>query len=146
MGEDVRETVDRRDDPRGVTPWDRAPWRAAALAWAGSALAAHGLRETGERRVRLRPWSVLARISVEDGEPVWFKANPPASAFEAGLTEALSRWPPPTGCGPWPWTPPGAGRCCRTADRSSGTSWTPAPPTRGPGRSRWPGTPNSSGT
>ncbi|MEU9940062.1 aminoglycoside phosphotransferase family protein [Streptomyces lavendulae] len=100
MGEDVRETVDRRDDPRGVTPWDRAPWRAAALAWAGSALAAHGLRETGERRVRLRPWSVLARISVEDGEPVWFKANPPASAFEAGLTEALSRWAPAHGLRP----------------------------------------------
>ncbi|MGO4456214.1 aminoglycoside phosphotransferase family protein [Streptomyces sp. M-16] len=100
MGEEVRAAVDRGDHPRGVTPWDRAPWRAAALAWAGDALAAHGLRATGERRVRLRPWSVLVRIAVEGGTPVWFKANPPASAFEAGLTEALSRWAPAHGLRP----------------------------------------------
>lgn len=41
--------------------------------------------------MRLRPWSVLVRIPVEGHGAVFFKASPPASAFEAGLTEALSR-------------------------------------------------------
>jgi hypothetical protein len=37
---------------------------------------------------------VLVRLSVAGGDTVWFKANPPASAFEAGLTGALARWVP----------------------------------------------------
>ena len=51
-----------------------------------------GLRETGPRRVRLRPWSVIIRVEAD--RPVWFKANPPGSRFEAALTQALSRWTP----------------------------------------------------
>ncbi|MFE7467168.1 phosphotransferase [Streptomyces sp. NPDC057499] len=91
---DVPTTVDRGRYPGARTPWERDEWRADALGWAERALAAHGLRETGTRKVRLRPWSVLVRLCVEDGRTVWFKANPPGSAFEAGLTEALARWVP----------------------------------------------------
>ncbi|MFE7167111.1 aminoglycoside phosphotransferase family protein [Streptomyces sp. NPDC057616] len=85
--------VDRGRYPDLVTPWERAEWRSAALGWVGGVLDAGGLRETGPRRVRLRPWSVLVRLSV-DGGPVWFKASPPAGRFEAGLAEALSEWVP----------------------------------------------------
>ncbi|KUO17428.1 phosphotransferase [Streptomyces dysideae] len=106
MRQDAPTVVDRGQYPDATTPWERDAWRDAALGWAADELAAHGLRVTGRRSVRLRPWSVLVRLSVEgDGRPsgggngrvhdtVWFKANPPASAFEAGLTWALSRWVP----------------------------------------------------
>ncbi|MGW2182220.1 aminoglycoside phosphotransferase family protein [Streptomyces sp. NPDC001732] len=94
MHSDESMTVDRGRYPDAVTPWERRTWREAALDWAGQGLAAHGLRGTGPWKVRLRPWSVLVRMPVADGGTVWFKANPPASAFEAGLTEALSRWVP----------------------------------------------------
>ncbi|MFE7573565.1 phosphotransferase [Streptomyces sp. NPDC057521] len=86
--------VDRGAYPDVVTPWDDPDWRKDALAWAERGLAARGW--TGVRRVavRVRPWSVLVRMSVVGGPDVWFKANPPGSAFEAGLTEALARWVP----------------------------------------------------
>ncbi|MFF5336370.1 aminoglycoside phosphotransferase family protein [Streptomyces sp. NPDC013181] len=87
-------TVDRGRYPDAVTPWERSRWRDDALEWAEGALAAHGLRAWGPCEVRLRPWSVLVRMPVEGHDAVWFKANPPASAFEAGLTEALARWVP----------------------------------------------------
>ncbi|MFJ9537100.1 phosphotransferase [Streptomyces sp. NPDC101225] len=86
--------VDRGRYPEVVTPWERAEWRAAALGWVGGVLGAHGLRETGPRWVRLRPWSVLVRLSVDGTGPLWFKACPPAARFEAGLAEALSAWVP----------------------------------------------------
>lgn len=44
--------------------------------------------------VRLRPWSVVLRIPTESGSPVWFKANPPGSAFEPGLAAELHRLAP----------------------------------------------------
>ncbi|MFI1588091.1 hypothetical protein ACH4WW_09225 [Streptomyces halstedii] len=34
------------------------------------------------------------RLAVEDHNAVWFKANPPGSAFEATLTSALAHWVP----------------------------------------------------
>ncbi|MFK4149236.1 phosphotransferase [Streptomyces sp. NPDC004065] len=86
--------VDRGQYPDVVTPWDDTVWRSAALEWVEDRLAARGLRTTGERRVRLRPWSVLLRVSVRDAGPVWFKANPPGSAFEAALGAELARWVP----------------------------------------------------
>ncbi|MET9296482.1 aminoglycoside phosphotransferase family protein [Streptomyces sp. NPDC003077] len=96
--------VDRGRYEDAVTPWEGPDWRRAALEWAAGELAAHGLRATGLEKVRLRPWSVLVKISVAgtgtpthtDARPgaVWFKANPPASLFEAGLTEALAGWVP----------------------------------------------------
>ncbi|MFE0924477.1 aminoglycoside phosphotransferase family protein [Streptomyces mutabilis] len=86
--------VDRGRFQDAVTPWDDEDWRAAALDWVADGLGACGLRPTGEWRLRLRPWSVLARLSVEGRDAVWFKANPPASAFEGALTAALARWAP----------------------------------------------------
>lgn len=94
MHHDMSMVVDRGQYQDAVTPWEQETWREAALGWAERALAAHGLRETGERRVRLRPWSVLVRLGVEGHGAVWFKANPPGSAFEAALTSALARWVP----------------------------------------------------
>ncbi|MGW4176613.1 phosphotransferase [Streptomyces rubiginosohelvolus] len=91
---DTTTTVDRGRFPDAVTPWEDPVWRAEALAWVAEGLAAHGLAETGPRAVRLRPWSVLVRLTVAGPAPVWFKAVPPAAAFEAGLTEALARWVP----------------------------------------------------
>ncbi|MDT0380814.1 aminoglycoside phosphotransferase family protein [Streptomyces sp. DSM 42041] len=95
MGERTTTSVDRGAYPDAVTPWEQETWRDAALDWARRGLAAHGLRETGRRAVRLRPWSVLVRLSVEGtAGAVWFKANPPASAFEGALTGALAAWTP----------------------------------------------------
>ncbi|MFK0252542.1 aminoglycoside phosphotransferase family protein [Streptomyces sp. NPDC090445] len=102
MRNDIPARVDRGGYPEAVTPWDEEPWRAAVSAWVERELAARGLRESGRREVRLRPWSVLVRLSVEGtaaeavgvDTPVCFKANPPAGAFEAGLAGALARWVP----------------------------------------------------
>ncbi|MGY3684762.1 hypothetical protein [Streptomyces sp. TE33382] len=66
---------------------------------------------------------------------VWFKANPPAGAFEAALTSALSQWVPEHVLEPlavdvghgWSLLPDGG---------DSGTYSTAAPPIRVPGRSR----------
>ncbi|HEY4458327.1 MAG TPA: phosphotransferase, partial [Pseudonocardiaceae bacterium] len=63
-------------------------WRDRALAWIGEQIAVVGMDEP-----RLRAWSITMRVRTARG-PVWFKANPPDSRFEAGLTEALSRWAP----------------------------------------------------
>jgi len=94
MQHEASMTVDRGNYQDAVTPWERPEWREAALGWAEAGLAARGLRPAGRRRVRLRPWSVLVRIGVRDGADVWFKANPPASAFEGALTAALAGWVP----------------------------------------------------
>ncbi|MFJ5261968.1 aminoglycoside phosphotransferase family protein [Streptomyces sp. NPDC088387] len=83
--------IDRGRYGDAVTPWEDTAWRADALGWARRELAAHGLRPAREWRVRLRPWSVLFRLTLVGGDAVWFKANPPASAFEAGLGAALAR-------------------------------------------------------
>jgi len=84
--------IDRGHYADARTPWEDPGWRATALDWLEEQLAAQGLRETGPRQVRLRPWSVIIRITAD--QPVWFKVNPPASRFEAGLTQALSRLAP----------------------------------------------------
>lgn len=91
---DATPSVNRGRFPDAVTPWEDPVWRAEALAWVTEGLAAHGLAETGPRAVRLRPWSVLVRLTVAGPAPVWFKAVPPAAAFEAGLSGALARWVP----------------------------------------------------
>lgn len=91
------EILDRGRFPDARTPWDDPDRRAEALEWVLGRLADRGLRESGPRKVRLRPWSVLVRFSVTGGpgdRPVWFKAVPPAAAFEAGLSAALADWVP----------------------------------------------------
>ncbi|WOX26372.1 phosphotransferase [Streptomyces solicathayae] len=94
MRQEIAESVDRGDYPDGSTPWDRPAWQDEALGWVGDRLADLGLEERGPRAVRLRPWSVLVRLTVGEGAIVWFKANPAASAFEAGLGQALATWVP----------------------------------------------------
>ncbi|MEV6112919.1 aminoglycoside phosphotransferase family protein [Streptomyces sp. NPDC052109] len=86
--------VDRSNHQYAPTPWEQESWRVAALDWVAEQLAARGLRTSGELSVRLRPWSVLVRVPVEGRDAVWFKANPPAGAFEGPLTAALARWVP----------------------------------------------------
>jgi hypothetical protein len=112
MRQETSMAVDRGQYADAVTPWEDEGWRGAALGWVEREVDALGLRPRGQGRVRVRPWSVLVRIRVEGrggvegrigvagrggvaGErDVWFKANPPASAFEAGLGAALARWVP----------------------------------------------------
>ncbi|MFE4412662.1 aminoglycoside phosphotransferase family protein [Streptomyces sp. NPDC093064] len=94
MRDQTSMTVDRGGYQDAVTPWEEAAWRDAALEWVDGRLAERGLRAAGELRVRLRPWSVLVRVPVEGRDAVWFKANPPDSAFEGPLTAALARWAP----------------------------------------------------
>jgi hypothetical protein len=104
MREDTSILVDRGPYADARTPWDQGSWRGAVLDWAERELTARGLRATGRRDVRLRPWSVLVRIPVEPEAPTraaprglaaaWLKASPPAGAFEAPLTAALARWVP----------------------------------------------------
>ncbi|MGN5381688.1 aminoglycoside phosphotransferase family protein [Streptomyces lasalocidi] len=93
------DTVDRGAYADAVTPWEQESWRVSALGWVQERLAERGLRVSGDLAVRLRPWSVLVRVPVdgrgaEEPGAVWFKANPPASAFEGPLTAALARWVP----------------------------------------------------
>ncbi|MDX2851253.1 aminoglycoside phosphotransferase family protein [Streptomyces sp. PA03-3a] len=78
------------------TPWADPAWRREAMAWARDAAVARGPepRPVREWLARLRPWSVVVRIPLADGSTVWFKANPPASAFEPALTGALHAWAP----------------------------------------------------
>ncbi|MFF0266343.1 phosphotransferase [Kribbella sp. NPDC004536] len=84
--------IDRGSYPDARTPWDDPSWRASALGWLDAELGRIGVRETGARRVRVRPWSVIVRVSAVD--PVWFKAAAPGAAFEAGLGAALASWAP----------------------------------------------------
>ncbi|MFG3102137.1 aminoglycoside phosphotransferase family protein [Streptomyces sp. NPDC048182] len=94
MRQETGPDADRGNHQDAVTPWEDPEWRAAAGEWVERVLAEHGLRTTGPWRVRLRPWSVLARLPLGERDAVWFKANPPASRFEGALTEALARWVP----------------------------------------------------
>ncbi|NOL42105.1 aminoglycoside phosphotransferase family protein [Kribbella sandramycini] len=84
--------MDRGSYTDARTPWEDADWRAEALTWLDTQLAEVGVEETGPRRVRLRPWSVIVRV--EAARPVWFKANPPGSAFEPALMARLAELVP----------------------------------------------------
>ena len=90
----------------GVPPWRDAAWLDEVASWIDEQLAAAGLRRTGTPALRARMWSVVVRVAVEKreaphgGEPgtscstVWFKANPPGSAFEPALAAMLARRAP----------------------------------------------------
>lgn len=94
MLSDTPVAVDRGGYRDTVTTWEEPAWRAEVLARVRAGFTARGLRPTGRWRVRPRPWWVLLRLDVEEHGAVWFKANPPAGAFEGGLTAALTRWVP----------------------------------------------------
>ncbi|MEF9887107.1 aminoglycoside phosphotransferase family protein [Streptomyces sp. P9-A4] len=96
MSHEISMTVDRSRFADAVTPWEDEAWRAAALGWSERELARQGLRESGPREVRVRPWSVIVRFRTGAGErdAVWFKASAPAAAFEAALGGALAEWVP----------------------------------------------------
>ncbi|MFJ7190558.1 aminoglycoside phosphotransferase family protein [Streptomyces bacillaris] len=126
------EILDRGRFPDARTPWDAPDRRAEALDWVTGRLAEHGLRESGPREVRLRPWSVLVRFSVAGGpgdRPVWFKAVPPAAAFEASLAAALADWVPDHVLAPlavdaergWCLLPDGGPLLRRVLDEGAGT-------------------------
>lgn len=82
-----------RDLPAEFSPWGDPAWRDEARSWIRGRLREAGRRPTGELTPRLRAWSVTGQVPTDAG-PVWFKANPPGSAFEPALTVALSRWAP----------------------------------------------------
>jgi hypothetical protein len=84
--------VDRGSYPDARTPWNDTAWRRDAMGWLNEQLDRLGILQTGPMRVRLRPWSVIVRI--EAAEPLWFKANPPGSAFEPALTARLAELVP----------------------------------------------------
>lgn len=77
----------------GLPPWREPEWLNEVSAWIDEQLAAAGLVRAGAPALRARTWSVVVRVPVEEGN-VWFKANPPGSAFEPGLLAALARWAP----------------------------------------------------
>lgn len=78
----------------GSPPWRDPEWLAEAVAWIDERLADAGLRRSSVPALRGRMWSVVARIPVGAHGTVWFKANPPGSAFEPGLITALGQWAP----------------------------------------------------
>lgn len=77
----------------GSVPWQDRQWLAEADAWITESCDALGRVRTGPARLRGRMWSVVAHVPVADGK-LWFKANPPRSAFEPALARALQRWSP----------------------------------------------------
>jgi Ser/Thr protein kinase RdoA (MazF antagonist) len=72
-------------------PYARPGGPAADLAWAETAMRAHGVAATGPAR-QVRTWNLssLWRIPCSAGE-VWLKAAPPFFAHEGALLEALRR-------------------------------------------------------
>ena len=101
------------------TPWDDPTWRQDALDWIGDELAAAGTPpvDLDAIVVRARPWSVVIRIPVTTGDDVWFKANPPSSAFEPALMAALAAWTPAHVLRPIAVDCANPGRSCRTVVR-----------------------------
>jgi hypothetical protein len=65
----------------GLAPWQDPDWLTAADSWISASCSRAGLTRLGPAQARCRMWSVVARVPVVDGQ-VWFKANPPGSAFE----------------------------------------------------------------
>jgi Phosphotransferase enzyme family len=77
----------------GVPPWGDPQWVAGAQGWIDAQCAAGGLVPAGPVLARGRPYSVVARVPTSGGA-VWFKASPPASAYEPVLLAALAGWAP----------------------------------------------------
>jgi len=77
-----------------TTPWDDPTWRNEVLHWVAQQLERHRMPPADKMQARLRPWSVVLKISLAGGGLAWFKANPSGSAFEPALAQALPAWVP----------------------------------------------------
>jgi hypothetical protein len=79
-------------DPR--LPWIQPEWLAGATAWVHGRLDERDLDLTGEiGQPHIRWWSTVLRVPTSGGT-LWFKANAPPYAFEAGLLAILDRLTP----------------------------------------------------
>lgn len=72
-------------------PWVQPAFLAEATAWIRARLGERGLEPSAEiEQPHVRWWSTVLRIPTRDGD-LWFKANAPPHAFEAGLLALLER-------------------------------------------------------
>jgi hypothetical protein len=79
-------------DPR--LRWVQSEWLAEASGWIQARLDEHGIAAAGAlEQPHVRWWSTVLRVPTTDG-PLWFKANAPPHAFEAGLLAILERVTP----------------------------------------------------
>lgn len=74
-------------------PWANATWFDETRAWIDAALCARGQSIIALDPPRIRPWSVVMRVDMGAGA-CYFKANAPASVYEAGLIQTLLRYRP----------------------------------------------------
>ena len=70
--------------------WTDPVWLDEAHEWLRARVDDRGLRLTGElEQPHVRPWSTVLRAPTTGGD-VWFKANMPLLAYEAGVVELLA--------------------------------------------------------
>lgn len=78
----------------GVPVWTDASWLAEAHAWIREQVEALDARLMGGiEQPHVRPWSTVMRVPTSWGD-LWFKANIPALAYEAGVVGVLARTRP----------------------------------------------------
>ena len=77
-----------------MSVWTSPQWLAEAHAWIREQLEALDVRRTGGiEQPHVRPWSTVMRVPTTGGD-LWFKANIPALAYEAGVVGVLARTRP----------------------------------------------------
>ena len=77
-----------------VSVWTDPQWLAVAHAWIRERLEALDVRPTDDiEQPHVRPWSTVMRVPTSGGD-LWFKANIPALAYEAGVVGVLARTRP----------------------------------------------------
>jgi hypothetical protein len=78
----------------GVPVWTDPQWLAEAHRWIRERLEALDIGPTGDiEQPHVRPWSTVMRVPTSGGD-LWFKANVPALAYEAGVVGVLARTRP----------------------------------------------------
>jgi hypothetical protein len=78
----------------GMLLWTDPRWLAEAHTWIRERLDALDVRPIGDiEQPHVRPWSTVMRVSTSGGD-LWFKANVPALAYEAGVVGVLARTRP----------------------------------------------------
>src|SRR6266550_1951524 len=74
--------------------WTEPEWLAEARSWIDAQLAELGVEPTGAiEQPHVRPWSTVLRLPSSAGD-LWFKANHPSLAHEAGVVALISRHRP----------------------------------------------------